>query len=133
MNLVTYPSRDPPDDGPDGGASGAVPAVKALQASMAPRASMATRQSEEAPRGGSQPWTAAEYRLVLNQLTDGWLIRSHRQQRKRLFHPLHKGAPVQGENLKSDRVVLEDRWTAAVKDPQKDPERPVEWLDVLPG
>ena len=129
MNLVTYPSCDPPDDGPDGGASGAVPAVKALQASMAPRASMATRQSEEAPRGGSQPWTAAEYqvppshgkdRLVLNQLTDGWLIRSHKQQRKRLFHPLHKGAPVQGENLKSDRVVLEDRWTAAVKDPQKD-------------
>ena len=64
--VVEGPADEPrdlpePDDGPDGGASGAVPAVKALQASMAPRASMATRQSEEAPRGGSQPWTAAEY------------------------------------------------------------------------
>ena len=27
----------------------------------APRATTATQQSEEAPRGGSQPWTAAEY------------------------------------------------------------------------
>ena len=62
----------------------------------------------------------------------GWLIRSHKEQRKRPFHPLHKGAPIQGENLELDRVtvgfnqstgdrfVLEDRWTAAVKDPQKD-------------
>ena len=66
MNLVTTPGRGPPDDGPGGGASGAVPAVKALRASTtALRASTTTQQSEEAPRGGSQPWTAAEYQVTV--------------------------------------------------------------------
>ena len=90
------------------------------------------------PSSTTRPWENVEFaappppggkdRLIADQVLDGWLIRCHREPRKRYFHPVHKAAPLAADNLEVDRVTIgfvtepkekfiyQDRWTDPVRD-----------------
>ena len=79
------------------------------------------------------PWLLPQFRQVAGggddrwnttMMTDhGWLIREHRRERVRPFHPLHQSTPVNGDDLESMRAmvilqrgqvmeIVQDCWTA---------------------
>ena len=70
------------------------------------------------PEGGKDRW-----RL---DLAEGWVVRCHREPRRRAFHPVHKAAPHAASSLEPMRVTvgfvggekfkMEDQWADAVRD-----------------
>ena len=71
------------------------------------------------PTGRKDQW-------ICTRLSQGWLIRAHAEPRVKTFQPLHKGVPVDPEELTGKRVsvsydesgtrtVLTDTWTTPTR------------------
>ena len=58
------------------------------------------------PQFQGRPRRATKDEWIRNYEERGWLIREHRKDRKRLFHPVHSSLPVPVDYLKTDRVTL---------------------------
>lgn len=88
------------------------------------------------------PWESRRYGTALKSSTDvwdtslldgGWLVRQHRKERKRLFHPVHGSLPIPESALgverttvrfvNGNRVVKHDDWRGAVRLPDGEPWR----------
>ena len=76
------------------------------------------------------PWELEQFQSIQRSSQDrwnrslwdqGWIIREHHKLRKRLFHPVHRGAPMDASTIEVCRVtsmvspqqqLVRDEWTS---------------------
>ena len=134
-----FPWKKPDNQGPPPGAAGALarnpgpfrlfgggapsPARRETRSSLLATAPWALNEFKEPPPlAGKDHWEGHWARY-------GWAARAHRNYRQKIFHPLHRAAPYQGEDLEPLRVTvgfsedtgkrfnLMDRWDVAPSNP----------------